>query len=127
MKRIFLLVLAAGVLAVLGLVSTAAADNPALVVSPSPTFVGDQIVFSGCGYVPGASLMVQAVHNTKAVTDILQVGVTVDSSGCLSTSAFPYTVPDAGKWTANVIEQSGKKDVTINFTVGSSRLSTRTS
>lgn len=115
MKKLLLLLAVAAV--ALCVAASASADNPALTFSPNPAVVGDSIVFSGCGYVPGASLTVQAVHNTKAVTDILQIGVTVDSTGCLSTSSFPYTVPDAGKWTANVIEASGKKDVTINFTV----------
>ena len=113
MKRLVALVLSA---AALSFTAAASADNPALTFSPNPVSVGDSIVFSGCGYVPGQTYLVQAVHNTKAVTVILQIGEVADANGCISTADYPYFVPEPGKWTATV--WSGIKHlVTINFNV----------
>lgn len=110
------LVLTATIAAALSFAAAASADNPALTFSPNPAAVGDSLVLSGCGYSAGQDYQVQLVHNTKAVTDILQIDELADANGCISTADFPYLLPDAGKWTATV--WIGIKHlVTVNFTV----------
>jgi hypothetical protein len=116
MKKLLLL-LAISAVAALCVTATALADNPRLTFSPDPIAVGDSLVFSGCGYTPNVAIQVQAVHNTKPYTWILQIGETTDANGCFSTADFLYTVPVSGKVTASVFEGL-HKDVTINFTVG---------
>jgi hypothetical protein len=112
-----LLLVLAVVAATLCFASSAFAGKPSLTYSPNPIFVGDSLVFSGCGYTPNTAIQVQAIHNTKPNTWILQVGETTDANGCFSTADYPYTVPTSGKVTASVFEGS-HKDATINFTVG---------
>lgn len=112
------LVLVVAVLVALCVVSAAAADNPRLTFSPDPIFVGDPLVFAGCGFTPNTKVLLQAIHNTKPDTWILQVDDITDTNGCFDTADYlPFLVPTAGKVTASVFEGS-HKDVTINFTVG---------
>ncbi len=102
------------------LAPTASAANGTLTVSPNPAVVGDPLVFSGCGYTPGQDVQVQAVHNTKIATYILQQTEFVDATGCFSTANEPYIAPDAGKWTANAFDYNTGQKVaaTLNFFVG---------
>lgn len=107
------------VLAALLIVSAASAGNGSIAVSPSPAIVGDSLVFSGCGYTAGQNVQVQAVHNTKPATYILQIGETVGAGGCFSTADFPYVVPAPGKWTINVSDYNSghQQAATLNFFV----------
>ena len=108
------------VISALCIVSVASADKRTILYSPNPAHVGDSLVLSGCGYTPGEYLQVQAVHNSKTATTILQIGETIDSAGCFSTDNAPYTLVsnEVGKWVANVFDyNTGLKESTLNFYV----------
>lgn len=115
MKRIISLIV---VVIMLTFVGGAIGGTSKLSVSPSSPVVGDNMIFSGCGYTPGDYLQVQAVFNSKSATVIDQIGETVDVNGCFSTSDFPVVASNAGKWTTNVFSYAtGHKLATLNFIV----------
>jgi hypothetical protein len=91
-------------------VSTAGASAAA----SQPT-VGSSLVFSGCGYEPGADVLVQVVSPTATTT----YGEVAGSDGCISTAdSATFTAHDAGTYTAAAFQSSKRKaDANLTFTV----------
>lgn len=115
MKKVIALI---ALIASLVLVSAANADRADLIATPSNPTVNQSVVFSGCGYVSGQQIQVQAVYNTKPVTYILQLSETVDANGCFSTNDYSFVIPYSGKWTINTSSyNTGNKIATINLFV----------
>lgn len=77
--------------------------------------VGDSLVFSGCGYAPGAGVTV-AVEGPVATSFF---GGPADAAGCYSSANLvAYWAQDAGTYTVNAWQSSKRRpDATSSFTV----------
>jgi hypothetical protein len=76
--------------------------DPWVSVSPSAPLVGDNLVFSGCGYV--ASSNVSVVVSSPFAASF--TGASTDSTGCFSTSSWGYTALMAGSYTVQVYQDT---------------------
>lgn len=93
-------------------VSTAGGTSTAAASQPT---AGSSLVFSGCGYEPGADVLVRVVSPTATTT----YGEAAGSDGCISTAdSAAFIAHDAGTYTAAAFQSSRRKaDANLTFTV----------
>jgi hypothetical protein len=77
--------------------------------------VGDNLVFSGCGYAANADVSVVVV--SPYATSF--TGASVGSDGCFSTSTWGYTALEAGSYTVKIYQSTDKHNpsASLNFNV----------
>ena len=79
--------------------------NATISVNPSAPKVGDQLVFSGCGYAPSTGLSV--VVQTPAATSFF--GGPADASGCYDSSNYEtFSAGVPGTYTVKTYQGDGK-------------------
>ena len=95
---------------------TVTASSGGATATSQPT-VGSSLVFSGCGYQPGADVLVQVTSPTAVTT----YGEVAGSDGCVSTAdSATFTARDAGTYTAAAFQSSRRRaDANLTFTVTS--------
>jgi hypothetical protein len=76
--------------------------DPWVSVNPSAPLVGDNLVFSGCGYAASSNVSV-VIDSPFAISF---TGASTDSSGCFSTSGWGYTALMAGSYTVEIYQGS---------------------
>jgi len=95
-----LLLLAVTVISLAGATGASAGSSTlTLTVTPSAPLLGDSLVFTGCGWNAtnpnGTQNLVSVlIHQPDSV--YWGVTVPVAKSGCFTTAAFPYLVPQVG-------------------------------
>lgn len=79
--------------------------------------VGENLVFSGCGYAANSSVSV-VVNSPFAVSF---TGASTDGNGCFSTSTWGYSALMAGSYTVNIYQSTDHHNPsgTLTFSVGS--------
>lgn len=88
-------VLAASLLSVPSV--TAAPRQQTLVVSPDQVAVGDNVVFSGCGYTKNSRLGLSVSSEQTGLTGYY-VFVATDADGCFTTASAPFVPQVAGSY-----------------------------
>lgn len=105
LKQLIPVAIVATVAAVLLVAPALAAKHhadPWVSVNPSTAVVGDNLVFSGCGYASSSSVSV-VVDSPFAVSF---TGASTDSNGCFSTSGWGYTALMAGSYTLDIYQST---------------------
>lgn len=89
--------------------------DPTVSVNPSPAYVGDSLVFSGCGYAASSNLTL-VVDSPFAMSF---TGASTDTSGCFSTaSSWGYTALMAGSYTVDVYQPTDHHKPSGSLTFG---------
>jgi hypothetical protein len=83
----------------------AASPAPYLTVSPSPTYVGDKLTFSGCGYGANKDYSI-TMHDPTGYT--YGISTRADSGGCITTGDYwTYSPEVAGTYEMYVTPKTG--------------------
>jgi hypothetical protein len=104
-----LLVCSVSIMLMSAAVTAGAASSPTIQISPSPTYVGNQVTFSGCGYKATQAYDLQ-VWNASDTILYAEGRNRADASGCISWlgSGGYFIPPTAGIYSAYVYPMSAK-------------------
>ena len=107
MKKIFVLFIIVTTALVLAVDASADKVKPDLMISPSPTHVGDLLVFSGCGY--GRPKDVSVKIYAPDGSEQYGFATNVDQTGCFN-FASDYSPPFEGTYEAYVFPDKSAGD-----------------